>query len=65
MKTENQKIEQANTYQIFDSMGRRTEVYIIASNIKEACQLAKEIVKEKKMSVYYKVKRSYNGGVRG
>jgi len=65
MNTENQKIEQANTYQIFDSMGRRTSIYIIASNIKEACQLAKDEARKNNLGCYYKVKRAYSGGVRG
>jgi hypothetical protein len=45
-------------------MGRPTSIYIIASNIKEACKEAK--TREKEIgSSYYKVKRCYNGGVRG
>jgi hypothetical protein len=59
------KIEQNNTYMIYDSMGRRTGIYIMASNIKEACQLAKDEAKANKLGVYYKVKRCYSGGVRG
>lgn len=30
------KIEQNNWYNIYDSMGRPTDIYLIASNIKEA-----------------------------
>lgn len=56
--------EQQNTYVIYDSMGRRTEIYIIASNIKDACKEAKKYEKQLG-SVFYKVKRSYSGGVRG
>ena len=55
---------QNNTYQIFDSMGRPTNIYILASNIKDACKEAKLMVKQIGSS-YYKVKRAYNGGVRG
>ena len=56
--------EQSNWYRIYDSMGRPTSIYIIASNIKEACKEAK--TREKEIgSSYYKVKRCYNGGVRG
>ena len=59
-----QKIEQSNTYVVYDSMGRRTEIYIFASNIKDACKEAKMSIREIGSS-YYKVKRAYNGGVRG
>jgi hypothetical protein len=45
-------------------MGRRTNIYIIASNIKEAYEEAKKRQSEIKSS-YYKIKRAYNGGVRG
>jgi len=57
-------IKQNNLYQIIDSMGRRTQIYINASNIKEACQEAKKRQSEIGSS-YYKVVRCYNGGVRG
>jgi hypothetical protein len=49
---------------VYDSMGRKTDVYIIASNIKEACAEAKKRIAEIGSS-YYKVKRAYTGGVRG
>ena len=65
MNNELNKSEQNNTYIIIDSMGRRTDIYLMASNIKEACQIAKEKAKEKNLGNYYKVKRCYNGGVRG
>ena len=59
-----QKIGQSNTYNVIDSMGRPTEIYIIASNIKEALAEAKK--RESEIgSAYYKVKRCYSGGVRG
>lgn len=64
MTNENQKQEQNNWYNVIDSMGRPTKIYIIASNIKDACKQAKERQKEIGSS-YYKVKRCYNGGVRG
>ena len=56
--------DQANTYQVFDSMGRARNIYICASNIQDARKVAK--MHEREIgSAYYKVKRSYNGGVRG
>lgn len=64
MTTETQKIEQSNTYNVIDSMGRPTKIYIIASNIKDACAKAKKIESEIG-SNFYKLKRCYNGGVRG
>jgi hypothetical protein len=64
MTTETKKIEQSNTYIVIDSMGRTTNIYINASNIKEACAEAKKRQSEIGSS-YYKVKRAYNGGVRG
>lgn len=64
MTTQTQKIEQSNWYNVIDSMGRPTKIYIIASNIKDACKEAKKRIKEIGSS-YYKVKRCYNGGVRG
>jgi hypothetical protein len=60
----NNRNEQNNYYNIIDSMGRPTKIYIIASNIKEACAEAKKRQAEIGSS-YYKVKRSYSGGVRG
>ncbi len=53
---------QNNTYAVYDSMGRKMEIYIIASNIREACNKAKAM---KEVPYYHKVKRCYNGGVRG
>ena len=56
---------QHNTYKVLDSMGRFI-MYLTASNINEACQLASEKRKEGKIATsYYKVKRAYSGGVRG
>ena len=56
--------EQSNTYNVIYSNGTPSNIYIIASNIKEACQKAKGM-QSKIGSSYYKVKRCYNGGVRG
>lgn len=36
------KNSQSNFYQMYDSMGRRTKLYIGASNIKEANEKAKK-----------------------
>ena len=56
--------EQSNFYNVIDSMGRPTQIYIVASNIKDACIEAKK--RESEIgSAYYKVKRCYSGGVRG
>ena len=62
MTTTTTQTEQANTYMVFDSMGRRMEIYITASNIKDACKIAKSM---KEVPYYHIVKRCYNGGVRG
>jgi hypothetical protein len=49
--------DQDNTYMVFDSMGR-------ATNIHDARKVAK--MHEREIgSAYYKVVRGYNGGVRG
>jgi len=64
MTNEITKQEQSNWYNVIDSMGRPTKIYIIASNIKDACKEAKSRQREIG-SAYYKVKRCYNGGVRG
>jgi hypothetical protein len=59
------QIPQNNLYRIYDSMGRPTSIYITASNIKDACKLAKKEAADNKIGQFYKVKRCYNGGVRG
>lgn len=56
------KIEQSNTYFVIASNGVTILDYITASNINEACQIAKQNNYD---TAYYKVKRGYNGGVRG
>jgi len=67
MKNQEEVQEQSNTYNVIDSMGRPTNFYVIASNIKEACSEVKRLAKEQNINLgnYYKVKRCYNGGVRG
>ena len=55
---------QANLYQVIDSMGRPTEIYVGASNVTEAYKEARKIEKQIG-SRYYKLKRCYNGAVRG
>ena len=64
MNSENQTAQQSNFYNVIDSMGRPTKIYIVASNIKDACIEAKKRELEIGSS-YYKVKRCYSGGVRG
>jgi len=59
-----QKIEQSNYYNVLDSMGRPTDIYIVASNLPEARKEAKKM-QAQIGSAYYKVVRCYNGGVRG
>jgi hypothetical protein len=56
--------EQSNTYNIIYSNGNPSKIYIVASNIKEAAKEAKKRIAEIGSS-YYKIKRCYNGGVRG
>ena len=57
---------QRNDYEVFDSMGRSTGLFIIASNIKEANAEMVKLYKEGKIrSLYGKVKRCWNGGVYG
>ena len=55
---------QTNTYRVYDGMGRKTEILILASNIKDACKEAKKREAEIGSS-FYKVKRCYTGGVKG
>ena len=56
--------EQNNTYNIIYSSGKSSSIYIIASNLKDACIKAKKMERQIGSS-HYKVKRCYNGGVRG
>lgn len=55
--------KQENFYNVIYSNGKESTIYIIASNIKEAHIEAKKI--QAKIGYYYKLKRCYNGGVRG
>jgi len=57
--------EQANTYEVKDSMGRPTQIYYIASNIKDAYKLFKADKANYSKHYYGKLVRVYNGGVRG
>ena len=64
MTIETKTIEQSNFYNIIYSNGKASKIYIVASNINEAKKEAKK--RENEIgSVYYKIKRCYNGGVRG
>jgi hypothetical protein len=54
---------QANLYNVIYSNGNPSKIYITASNLKEAHIEAKKI--QAKIGYYYKLKRCYNGGVRG
>lgn len=62
MTAKAEKKEQSNIYAVHDSMGRRLDKYVMASNIKEAYQAAKKM---NGLGNYFKLKRCYNGGVRG
>ena len=57
-------ITQCNYYNVIYSSGKPSDIYINASNIKEAYTEAKKIQSQIGSS-YYKLKRCYNGGVRG
>lgn len=65
MATETQKIEQSNYYNVVDSMGRPTSIYYCASNIKYALKMFKDDTANFQKHYYGKLKRCYNGGVRG
>lgn len=65
MTTETQKIEQSNYYNVVDSMGRTTDIYYCASNIKDAFKIFKADKANFQKHYYGKLKRAYNGGVRG
>jgi hypothetical protein len=56
--------QQNNLYNVIYSSGQPSKIYITASNIKDACTEAKKIQKQIGSS-HYKIKRCYNGGVRG
>jgi len=65
MTNTTKKIEQKNSYNVFDSMGRETEIYYCASNIKDAFQMFKADKLNFQKHYYGKLKRGYNGGARG
>ena len=56
--------QQNNLYNVIYSSGQPSKIYITASNIKDACIEAKKIQNQIGSS-HYKIKRCYNGGVRG
>lgn len=62
MRAEN---KQQNSYQLLDSMGRNTGIYYTASNVGEAIKTFKSDVSNYRKHTYGKIKRCYNGGVRG
>lgn len=65
MKNLKTQIEQSNTYNVIDSMGRTTDIYYCASNIKEAFKMFKADNENFQKYYYGKLQRCYNGGVRG
>jgi len=54
---------QQNWYTITSASGKETTIRIIASNMKEAMKIAKE--KYRSQIYFGKLKRVYDGGVRG
>lgn len=54
---------QSNFYTITDASGKTTNILFNASNLKEAVKRAKLLFPD--MCHFGKVKRVYNGGVRG
>jgi hypothetical protein len=65
MNTAATKQEQNNMYTVLDSMGRPTGIYYAASNMNEAWQAFKEDKDNYQKHYYGRLKRCYNGGVRG
>ncbi len=59
------KIEQSNYYNVIDSCGRATDIYYVASNFNEAFKAFKSDKDNFQKYYYGKLKRCYNGGVRG
>lgn len=57
--------EQSNTYRVYDSMGRATDVVYCASNMKQAYALFKADVKNYQRFFNGHLKRTYNGGAKG
>jgi hypothetical protein len=62
---ETKKIKQVNKYNVVDSRGRNTEIYYVASNIKDAAKMFKNDTENFRKFYYGKLVRGYNGGVRG
>jgi len=56
-------MKQLNQYNLTFSNGKKSEMYVVASNLKEAIKLMKD--KYPKEFYFGKVVRCYNGGVRG
>ena len=54
---------QSNIYNLLTSSGKESSIYIVACNIKEATKIAKQ--KYPNEFYFGKLKRAYNGGVRG
>lgn len=65
MNNKTKKNEQSNFYNVVDSMGRPTDIYYCASNIKDAFAMFKSDTANYQKHCYGKLKRGYSGGVRG
>jgi hypothetical protein len=65
MTNETKKNEQSNFYNVVDSMGRPTSIYYCASNMKDAFKMFKADTSNFQKYYYGKLKRGYNGGIRG
>ena len=55
------KIEQRNYYEMIDSNGRAIGNFVVASNLQDAYKQ----IKGNTPAGFWKLKRCYNGGVRG
>ena len=63
---ETKEIKQVNRYNVVDSRGRNTEIYYVASNIKDAVKMFKNDTENFRKFYYGKLVRKYTyGGVRG
>ena len=65
MTTLTNTMKQTNLYNVVDSMGRPTDIYYTASNVNDAFKMFKADKVNFQKHYYGKLKRSYNGGVRG
>jgi hypothetical protein len=54
---------QSNLYNVISSNGIPSKVYVTASNIKDAHKIVKK--EHSSFGLNYKLKRCYNGGIRG